>query len=170
MKRFSAVAGLLLSAAAALPGLAQDTTPPVKKPASAKAATKTAAKKSVAKTAAKPAQDSTVKKAKKEGLLGPSSGDKHMAYRDQGSDLDSLWPVKKQPPLLPGSLLPAKRIVAFYGNPLSKRMGILGEFEPDEMLSKLDAEVAGVEQARSVASRAAGVAPDCRCCAGRQGT
>jgi hypothetical protein len=29
---------------------------------------------------------------------------------------------------LPGALLPAKRIVAFYGNPLSKKMGALGEF------------------------------------------
>jgi hypothetical protein len=46
------------------------------------------------------------------------------------------------PAPLPGSILPAKRIVAFYGNPLSTRMGILGEFETSEMLRKLDAEVA----------------------------
>src|SRR3979411_2208134 len=36
------------------------------------------------------------------------------------------WPVKTQHPLS-GSILPARRIVAFYGNPLSKKMGILGE-------------------------------------------
>src|SRR5262245_30614369 len=36
------------------------------------------------------------------------------------------WPVKG-PDILPGSILPHKRIVAYYGNPLSKRMGILGE-------------------------------------------
>jgi len=47
------------------------------------------------------------------------------------------WPVKG-PPLLPGSILPEKRIVAFYGNPLSKRMGILGEIPYDQMLAKLD--------------------------------
>ncbi len=47
------------------------------------------------------------------------------------------WPVKTPPPL-PGSLLPANRIVAFYGNPLSKRMGILGEIPYDQMLAKLD--------------------------------
>lgn len=41
-----------------------------------------------------------------------------------------------------GSILPAKRIIAFYGNPLSQRMGILGEFETDEMLRRLDREVA----------------------------
>ena len=75
------------------------------------------------------------------GLLGPQAGNRHMAYRDAGSDADSLWPVKGPPPL-PGSILPAKRIIAFYGNPLSRRMGILGEFDPDEMLRKLDAEVA----------------------------
>ncbi len=64
-----------------------------------------------------------------------------MAYRDAGSDLDSLWPPAMPAPL-PGSILPAKRIIAFYGNPLSKRMGILGEFETSEMLQKLDREVA----------------------------
>jgi hypothetical protein len=63
------------------------------------------------------------------------------AFRDAGSPLDSLWPVKTAPPL-EGSILPEKRIVAFYGNPLSKRMGILGEFEPVEMLRRLDTEVA----------------------------
>src|SRR6185437_5872674 len=49
----------------------------------------------------------------------------------------SGWPVKT-PALLAGSILPAKRIVAFYGNPLSKRMGILGEIPYDQMLTKLD--------------------------------
>ena len=85
-------------------------------------------------------QDTTKPKPKR-GLLGPRAGDRHMAFRDAGSDLDSLWPVKTAPPL-PGSILPEKRIVAFYGNPLSKRMGILGEFEPDSMLRRLDTEVA----------------------------
>jgi hypothetical protein len=75
------------------------------------------------------------------GRIGPKSGDRHPAFRDTGSPLDSLWPVKG-PPALPGSILPAKRIVAFYGNPKSRRMGILGEFAPDDMLRKLDAEVA----------------------------
>ena len=54
---------------------------------------------------------------------------------------DTRWPVKAADPL-PGSLLPAKRIVAYYGNPLSKRMGILGELPPDAMLARLDKEVA----------------------------
>ena len=51
------------------------------------------------------------------------------------------WPVKS-PALLPGSILPAKRIVAYYGNPLSKKMGALGEFEKDDMLRRLKFETA----------------------------
>jgi hypothetical protein len=47
------------------------------------------------------------------------------------------WPVKAPPPL-PGSIIPEHRIVAFYGNPLSKRMGILGELPPEEMLRRLE--------------------------------
>jgi len=75
------------------------------------------------------------------GALGSQASDRHLAYRDAGSDLDSLWPVKLPAPL-PGSILPAKRIIAYYGNPLSTRMGILGEYETTEMLRKLDREVA----------------------------
>ena len=56
------------------------------------------------------------------------------------------WPVKLPPPL-PGSILPQKRIVAYYGNPLSKRMGALGEHPKDEMLRRLKGEVAKWEQA-----------------------
>ena len=41
----------------------------------------------------------------------------------------------------PGAILPGCRILAYYGNPLSKRMGALGEFPVDEMLRRLDAEV-----------------------------
>jgi hypothetical protein len=51
------------------------------------------------------------------------------------------WPVKGPEPLA-GAIFPGKRVVAFYGNPLSKRMGILGELPPDKMLEKLDREVA----------------------------
>lgn len=51
---------------------------------------------------------------------------------------------------LPGAILPEKRIVAFYGNLLSRRMGILGELDPDEMLEKLDAEVENWSKADSL--------------------
>ncbi len=57
------------------------------------------------------------------------------------STLDKLWPVKMPAPLA-GAILPNKRVVAYYGNPLSKKMGVLGEYPKDEMLAKLDREVA----------------------------
>ena len=44
-------------------------------------------------------------------------------------------------------LLPEHRIIAYYGNPLSRRMGVLGEYPPDQMLAMLDAEVAAWEAA-----------------------
>ncbi len=59
---------------------------------------------------------------------------------------DRGWPVKG-PALLPGSILPHRRIVAYYGNPLSKKMGVLGEFQTDEMLRRLKGEVAAWQAA-----------------------
>ena len=56
------------------------------------------------------------------------------------------WPVKFPPPL-PGSILPQKRIVAYYGNPQSKKMGVLGEYPKDEMLKRLQGEVKKWEKA-----------------------
>jgi len=56
-------------------------------------------------------------------------------------DTTGRWPVKKQPYPMPGALLPTNRIVAYYGNLYSKRMGILGQLPPKEMLAKLDTEV-----------------------------
>lgn len=58
------------------------------------------------------------------------------------------WPVSCPAPL-PGSILPKKRIVAYYGNPLSKRMGALGEYRKDDMLRKLKGEAARWEKADS---------------------
>lgn len=54
---------------------------------------------------------------------------------------DTIWNYPGPRPLK-GAILPQKRIVAYYGNLLSKRMGILGELPPEQMLTKLDDEVA----------------------------
>jgi hypothetical protein len=51
------------------------------------------------------------------------------------------------PTPLPGSVLPGCRIVAFYGNPLSKRMGILGELPEAQMIAKLESEAHAFERA-----------------------
>jgi hypothetical protein len=42
---------------------------------------------------------------------------------------------------LSNAILPKKRIVVYYGNPLSKKMGVLGEYPEPVMLAKLDQEV-----------------------------
>ncbi len=55
------------------------------------------------------------------------------------NDKSGRWPVKSAYPL-PGAILPYKRIVAFYGNLYSKRMGILGELPKEPMLKKLKEE------------------------------
>lgn len=64
-------------------------------------------------------------------------------------DTSGRWPVAHQPQPLPGAILPHKRIVAFYGNLYSAKMGILGELPPNEMLTKLDEEVANWNAADS---------------------
>jgi hypothetical protein len=57
------------------------------------------------------------------------------------NDTTGRWPVKTPYPL-PGALLPYSRIIAFYGNLYSTRMGILGEIPRAEMIKKLQGEVA----------------------------
>lgn len=59
------------------------------------------------------------------------------------------WPVKEPYPL-PGALLPFNRIIAYYGNFYSTRMGILGELPPDEMLKKLQGEIKKWQKADSL--------------------
>lgn len=55
-------------------------------------------------------------------------------------DSSGHWPVRSAYPGA-GAILPFKRVVAFYGNLYSKKMGILGELPPKEMLEKLQAEM-----------------------------
>jgi hypothetical protein len=51
------------------------------------------------------------------------------------------------PTALSGAILPHRRIVAYYGNPNSKKMGVLGEHPEQQMLSMLDTTVAMWRQA-----------------------
>jgi len=62
-------------------------------------------------------------------------------------DTTGRWPVKAQPYPLEGAILPFKRIVAYYGNLYSKRMGVLGEYPPKELWRKLNAETDAWEKA-----------------------
>ncbi|MGQ0813146.1 MAG: hypothetical protein ACT4O1_01620 [Gemmatimonadota bacterium] len=66
-----------------------------------------------------------------------TSAIKYRAGEDPAFAEKMGWPVNGPAPLA-GAILPARRIVAYYGNPLSKRMGALGEYEPAEMLRRLE--------------------------------
>ena len=52
----------------------------------------------------------------------------------------NLWPVKTAYPNA-GAILPFKRIIAYYGNLYSTKMGALGQDPEEIMLAKLDVEV-----------------------------
>lgn len=56
-------------------------------------------------------------------------------------DTSGRWPVKNAPLPLPGAILPFKRVVAYYGNLYSNRMGALGKWPKSEMIPKLLDEV-----------------------------
>ncbi len=69
-----------------------------------------------------------------------------LAYRKKllalaNGDTTGLWPIKSRIYPLRGAILPSKRIVAYYGNLYSKRMGILGEYPPKELWKRLNVEV-----------------------------
>ena len=57
-----------------------------------------------------------------------------------------LWPVETAYPKA-GAILPFNRVVAYYGNFYSTRMGILGEFSEDIVIERLKSEVAKWEAA-----------------------
>jgi hypothetical protein len=61
-------------------------------------------------------------------------------------DSSGKWPVNAPYPLA-GAILPYKRIIAYYGNLYSTRMGILGELPKPQMFAKLKEEVAKWEKA-----------------------
>jgi hypothetical protein len=56
-----------------------------------------------------------------------------------GRNAMASWPT--HPASVAGALLPNNRIVAYYGNQNSKKMGVLGEYPERQMLSMLDETV-----------------------------
>ncbi|HEY0058224.1 MAG TPA: hypothetical protein VGB56_03755 [Flavisolibacter sp.] len=69
----------------------------------------------------------------------------HMA----NGDTTGRWPVKSAYPL-PGAILPFNRVVAYYGNLYSNRMGALGKWPKKEMMQRLMQEVKEWNEADSV--------------------
>ena len=53
---------------------------------------------------------------------------------------ESSWPAGPAP--IAGALLPKSRIVAYYGNPHSRKMGVIGEYPEPQMLAMWDRTVA----------------------------
>ncbi len=89
---------------------------------------------SVAPTKTEPAQNSRAETALKPAALSQ----KNVALRPCRAP---VWPVHAAYPDA-GALLPFKRIVAYYGNFYSPRMGILGQYPPDEVIARLKAVAA----------------------------
>jgi hypothetical protein len=75
--------------------------------------------------------------------------DQLMNYLANG-DTSGRWPVKNSPYPLPGAILPFNRVVAYYGNLFSNRMGALGKWPKAEMIPKLLDEVKKWSDADSV--------------------
>lgn len=127
------------------------------------AADPAAADTAVADTAGEPGRETGERAAEEEAAAADSAADTVALPADTAGlppseaagdpAVDSLRAAPPPPPtalpvpILPGALLPDTRIVAFYGNPASEHMGILGELPPDEMLDRLDAEVAAWREA-----------------------
>ena len=61
-------------------------------------------------------------------------------------DSSARWRFKEHYPKA-GAILPMSRIIAYYGNLYSTRMGILGELPKPQMFAKLKGEVAAWEKA-----------------------
>lgn len=105
---------------------------------SAADSTKTAETKSAETTAGSP-----------NGELDTARYQQLISYMANG-DTSGRWPVKNAPLPLPGAVLPFNRIVAYYGNLYSNRMGALGKWPKAEMIPKLLDEVKKWNDADSV--------------------
>ena len=108
------------------------------------AAQKKAKKKSAIPTAAAGAATGVAAGAAAAGTGAPKV--KYEVGEDPEFAQKKGWPVQ-MPPTPAGAIIPEKRIVAYYGNPQSKKMGALGEYPKDEMLARLKKEVANWEKA-----------------------
>jgi len=130
----------LASAIIATPLLAQSPPPPAKTQSTSKAESlgtttkQPTGTKKAQSTATRKSSDTAAKPAKKTWTGGRNG------FVVDSAEAASLWPVEGPEPL-PGAVVPSKRIVAYYGNPLVKKMGILGELPPEQMLAKLDGEL-----------------------------
>ncbi|MFT4022540.1 MAG: hypothetical protein QM664_02005 [Flavihumibacter sp.] len=99
---------------------------------------------------AAPAVDTVASALVKDTILTPAADDPVPVIVDSASFFEKLryvangdstgrWPVASRLPVN-GAILPYKRVVAYYGNLYSTRMGILGELPPAQMRARLQEE------------------------------
>ena len=88
--------------------------------------------------------DSTAVNSNEESLTKPVDSAKYFALQKYlaNGDTTGKWPVKNDVLPIDGAILPFNRIIAYYGNLYSKKMGALGEYAPKDMWRRLNAEVA----------------------------
>lgn len=91
---------------------------------------------------------SKIKDTLKQEIINDSAGYEKKMIEISNGDTTGKWPPKAAYPLK-GAILPYHRVVAFYGNLYSKRMGILGELPRDSMIKKLQQEIRRWEMADS---------------------
>lgn len=82
----------------------------------------------------------------KSSFVDTAEYDEMMMHMVNG-DTTGLWPVTNDEYPLEGAILPYKRIIAYYGNMYSSKMGALGEYPPKEMWRMLKEEVAAWQEA-----------------------
>jgi hypothetical protein len=85
--------------------------------------------------------DSSLLTAAREVEADTAGTQRFRAGEDPTRAVRAGWPVEI-PEFMDESILPCRRIVAYYGNPLVGRMGVLGEYEKDEMLRRFRQQVA----------------------------
>lgn len=76
----------------------------------------------------------------------PKTGKETIVTIEPKSAPPNLWPVKTVYPKV-GAIFPFKRIIAYYGNLYSTKMGVLGQYPEGEMFAKLNTEVKKWENA-----------------------
>ena len=88
--------------------------------------------------------DSTAVNSNEESLTKPVDSAKYFALQKYlaNGDTTGKWPVKNDVLPIDGAILPFHRVIAYYGNLYSKKMGALGEYAPKDMWRRLNAEVA----------------------------
>lgn len=83
---------------------------------------------------------------KSSSVLDSSAYNRKMKALANG-DTTGRWPIIPTSYPSGESILPNKRVIAYYGNLYSKKMGVLGEYPPKELWRRLNEEVKAWEEA-----------------------